>query len=161
MILRVPGGVVVFSAFLFSLACTQSVAPTRQETVATRGAVVMPFDLDKTHHVFDQRPDGGIESVVALDAKDSASIEQIRTHLQGEAKKFAVGDFSDPVTIHDANMPGVAALSAAASRLVVKYAELPGGASITFSSEDRVVVAAVHDWFAAQVSDHGAHASMH
>jgi hypothetical protein len=119
----------------------------------------MPFDLDKTHHTFEQTASGGIETVRALDPKDSTQIGLIRSHLQLEATKFAVGDFSDPTAIHGMTMPGVAALSAAGGRLKVAYGELSDGATITYSSEDPVVVAAIHDWFNAQLMDHGQHAS--
>lgn len=135
--------------------------PTRQEVVATRGAAVMPFDLNKTHHIFEQSADGGMESVVVLDAADTAQIELIRAHLAHEATRFAAGDFSDPTAIHGTAMPGVAALSAAGARLTIAYADLPAGARITYASEDRAVIGAIHDWFNAQVTDHGQHASMH
>ena len=88
----------------------------------------MPFDLDKTHHTFEQDDKGGVESVRALDPKDSAQIRLIRSHLQLEATKFAAGDFSDPTAIHGTAVAGVAALSAGAKadRLTIEYAELPG-----------------------------------
>lgn len=134
---------------------------SRQDEIAQKGAAVMPFDLDKTHHTFEQDDKGGVESVRALDPKDSAQIRLIRSHLQLEATKFAAGDFSDPTAIHGTAMPGVAALSAGAKadRLTIEYAELPDGAKIIYASEDPVLVAATHDWFNAQVSDHGQHAS--
>lgn len=134
---------------------------SRQSEVARKGAAVMPFDLDKTHHTFEQNPGGGVETVRANDPADSAQIALVRSHLESESVKFANGDFSDPMAIHGMAMPGVSQLSSAGSRLQVKYAELPDGASITYASDDSIVISAIHDWFVAQVSDHGAHASSH
>lgn len=143
-------------------ACSGDESASRQDQVAQRGATVMPFDLNKTNHTFEQNATGGVESVRALDPKDTAQIGLVRSHLQAEAKKFAAGDFSDPAAIHGMTMPGVASLSAGAGRLKVEYAELPDGAKITYtSSDDPVLVASLHDWFNAQVSDHGQHASSH
>jgi hypothetical protein len=36
-----------------------------QAKVAARGAEVMPFDLDRTTHVFTKLPDGGVQTVTA------------------------------------------------------------------------------------------------
>lgn len=42
-------------------ACTPAprTTPERQAEVAARGAEVMPFDLDRTRHHFEDLPDGG------------------------------------------------------------------------------------------------------
>jgi len=58
-------------------------------------------------------------------------------------------------------MPGLATLAASSGKLDIKYKERPDGASLTYLSYDREVVAAIHDWFAAQRSDHAAHEHMH
>jgi hypothetical protein len=147
------------AAVLLLGGCSGDDDTTRQEQVATRGATVMPFDLTKTHHVFEQNAGGGVETVRALDPKNTTQIALIRSHLQAEATKFAAGDFSDPTAIHGDKMPGVARLSAGASHLKIEYAELSDGAKITYASDDPVLVSAIHEWFNAQVMDHGQHAS--
>ena len=133
----------------------------RQADVAHKGAMVMPFDLARTTHFFDDRETGGIETVMANDAGDARQIALIRAHLSAEAKRFGRGDFSDPAKIHGAGMPGLAQLSAAGSKLQVGYEELPAGARLTYASNDKALVSAIHEWFAAQRSDHGAHGHMH
>lgn len=158
VMLGVAFGLAIVGAGVLA-ACGGGDDSSRQGEVAERGAAVMPFDLDETHHTFEQNDAGGVESVRALDLEDASQIGLIRSHLEAEATKFAVGDFSDPTAVHGMQMPGVAALSAAGSRLSIEYAELPDGAKITYSSSDAVLVAAIHDWFNAQVSDHGEHAS--
>jgi hypothetical protein len=136
-------------------------AQTRQEQVKHSGALVMPFDLARTTHFFDDTETGGTETVTANDKGDREQIDLIRAHLAAEAKRFASGDFSDPARVHGVDMPGLAALSAAGARLSVSYHELPAGASLSFASSDRAVTGAIHEWFAAQRSEHAAHQHMH
>jgi hypothetical protein len=57
-------------------------------------------------------------------------------------------------------MPGVATLRASSARIRVAYQTVADGARLTFSTEDAPALQAIHDWFAAQVSDHGSHAMM-
>lgn len=143
------------------LACPVQAQQSRQAEVAQKGAAVMPFDLMRTQHFFDDQSTGGVETVTANDPRDSKQVELIRAHLQTEAQRFARGDFSDPKAIHGDAMPGLKTLASAGGKLEVSYQSLPAGASIAFTSRDAAVVRAIHDWFAAQRSDHGAHAHMH
>jgi len=130
----------------------------RQSQVAERGARVMPFDLDKTTHRFDATQLGGVQAVVADDPADRRQIAEIRRHLRTEAIAFARGDLSDPSSIHGTSMPGLQVLKANADALEVAYAERPDGAEVRFRSDVSAVVRALHNWFAAQLSDHGTHA---
>jgi len=134
---------------------------SRQDEGALKGATVMPFDLARTTHFFDDTPGGGIETITANDKKDARQIALIRSHLAEEAKRFGRGDFSDPAKIHGQDMPGLDALARAGDKLQVQYRKLPAGASLSYASADAAVIAAVHAWFAAQRSDHAAHAHMH
>lgn len=130
----------------------------RQQAVAEAGAEVMPFNLDATTHVFTDTPAGGIQEVIADDPADVANIELIRLHLEDEATKFRVGDFSDPEAIHGSAMPGLATLKERFADISVELFETEVGATITYGSDDATVVEAIHDWFAAQLTDHGGHA---
>lgn len=132
-----------------------------QQVVAARGAAVMPFDLDQTMHHFVPQPDGGLQTVLARDATDSAQIALIRTHLQTEAERFTAGNFASPAAIHGHTMPGLAELAAGADRLTITYSDLPDGGQIRYTTSDPALIAAVHRWFEAQVADHGAHATDH
>jgi hypothetical protein len=133
---------------------------SRQDEVARSGSSVMPFDLMRTTHFFDDTPSGGIETITANDKSDARQIALIRSHLTAEATRFARGDFSDPAKVHGENMPGLAELRSAWNRLRVTYKKLPAGASLAYASGDPAVVSAVHAWFAAQRSDHAAHSHM-
>lgn len=131
---------------------------TRQAAVAEAGAAVMPFNLDQTTHIFTNTDSGGVQDVVADDPDDAGSIEQIRLHLDEEASKFGAGDFSDPEAIHGSDMPGLATLKARYDEIVVDVATTETGATITYTTSEPELVAAIHDWFQAQNNDHGDHA---
>jgi hypothetical protein len=134
---------------------------SRQDEVARQGATVMPFDLARTTHFFDDTRSGGIETITANDKHDTRQTALIRSHLATEAKRFSRGDFSDPAKIHGHDMAGLAELSNAGDRLHVEYTSLPAGASLSYASTDPEVIAAIHAWFAAQRSDHAAHSHVH
>ncbi|GIE97183.1 hypothetical protein [Paractinoplanes rishiriensis] len=128
----------------------------RQAEVAERGRSVMPFDLDRTTHRFTKNPGGGEQTVVS---GEPGQIALIRQHLRQEAERFRAGDFADPAAIHGDAMPGLAALRASAGRITVTYADTPDGARITYATTDPALEQALHQWFDAQVSDHGRHAT--
>ncbi len=130
----------------------------RQQLVAEAGAQVMPFDLDATTHIFTNTATGGIQDVTADNPDDQANIDLIRQHLDDEAAKFRSGDFSDPEAIHGPQMPGLAVLKARHADITVDLAHTPSGATLTYRTANSELVEAIHQWFAAQTSDHGDHA---
>ena len=117
----------------------------------------MPFDLEATTHVFEKLEDGGRQTVVA-DSDDAEQVALVRAHVAEEAERFARGDFHDPATIHGADMAGLQALVAGYERLAISYREVERGGEIRYATEDPTLVQAIHAWFDAQLSDHGAHA---
>lgn len=141
---------------LLAVGCTPA-APDRQAEVAERGAEVMPFDLERTTHIFEKRADGGLQQVIS-DDKDSAQIALIRAHLAEEAGRFSKGDFHDPAMIHGEEMAGLHELVMGAGEINITYSDLDNGGQILFTTENAALVAALHAWFDQQVADHGAHA---
>jgi hypothetical protein len=131
----------------------------RQADVARRGADVMPFDLKATTHIFTKTERGGIQRVVAKDVSNAAQTRLVREHLREIQGQFKKGDFSGPAHIHGSDMPGLAELKAAAPGAIsVDLADVPGGAELTYTTRDAGLVTALHRWFDAQLSDHGADA---
>ncbi len=135
-----------------------SCGDSRQAQVAERGAEVMPFDLDATTHHFEPSRFGGVQTVIADDPANDTEVELVRDHLRQGAEAFSAGDYGDPVTIHGEDMPGVAELAAGAERVEIRYGTVDAGATLTFSTDDPALIAALHEWFEAQTSDHGGHA---
>ena len=62
------------------------------------------------------------------------------------------------VITHGVDMPGIAELRANPSKVRVSYSELPEGAQIIFETKDLSMLTAIHRWFGAQLSEHGADA---
>ena len=128
----------------------------RQADVARRGADVMPFSLAATQHVFTKTAEGGTQRVVARKTGDAKQVRLVREHLHEIEAQFRQVDFSGPAHIHGADMPGLAQLQAAPRGAVaISYRDVPGGAELAYRTADQSLVAALHAWFDAQVSDHG------
>jgi len=131
----------------------------RQQMIHEQGMNVMPFDLDKTEHIFKKTETGGTQSVIVRNASDIEDLSLVRMHIQMEAQKFSQGNFSDPVGLHGESMPGLAVLDLNFSKMKVTYSEIENGAKIDFETTDSETINAIHSWFDAQVSDHGKDAS--
>ncbi len=128
----------------------------RQSEVANRGKDVMPFTLAATTHIFTKDAQGGIQRVVAKKSSDNAQVKLVRKHLQEIREQFLRGDFSGPSHIHGQDMPGLAALKAATpGQIDIAYKDIKGGAELRYKTTDATLVAALHQWFDAQLSDHG------
>ena len=128
----------------------------RQAEVSERGKDVMPFSLAATTHVFTKTAEGGTQKVVAKKPTDTAQVKLARHHLQEIRERFLKGDFSGPSHIHGQDMPGLAELKAAKrGQVVIDYKDVKGGGQLTYKTADAALVAALHRWFDAQLSDHG------
>ena len=149
------GLLTIIGALAILIASGKLTQSARQEMVHEMGSAVMPFDLNRTTHMFKTTDTGGIETVIAKDPTDSQQIALIQQHLQHEATQFRAGDFGDPATIHGATMPGLSELAASAANITFSYASLSDGAEISYATNDPSLVDALHRWFAAQLADHG------
>jgi hypothetical protein len=128
----------------------------RHAQVSELGKDVMPFDLSATLHVFTKDAEGGTQQVVARDKSDAKQTELARGHLKEIRGQFLRGDFSGPTHIHGSQMPGLAELAAAKTgSIAIRYKDVEGGAQLSFKTTAPNLVAAIHNWFDAQVSDHG------
>lgn len=154
--------IIAFWGLFFITTLTYSQGPAdekRLDEIAERGAHVMPFDLEKTLHIFSKTNDGGIQQVIVKNKSDTEQINLIRSHLSKIAAEFKQSNFSNPEKIHDKNMPGLADLKAAKDgQIKISYKELPDGAEIIYSTEIQKLKNAIHQWFEAQLSDHARHA---
>jgi hypothetical protein len=148
----------VFAIVVLIFGLTDTLAQTQQQHVHQMAPGVMPFDISKTIHVFRMTESGGVERVVTRAPGAADQVALVRQHLQHEAVRFQHGDYSDPATLHGKTMPGLQEIEAGAARIKVSYADLPTGAQITFQTADVRLVTAIHRWFGAQLSEHGADA---
>lgn len=150
--------IAVFGLLEVAAAQAQPV-PGHHDHAAHLGASMMPFDLGRSTHVFTPTRNGGIQDVVSKDG-DAAQVALIRGHLRKEVAAFTRGDYTDPVSIHGQAMPGLATLQSGASRVRVGYEDIANGARVRLTTQQPKLVDALHQWFAAQVNDHGADATM-
>ena len=130
----------------------------RQEMIHSKSPMVMPFEMNKVTHYFINKDDGGELLIKVKNKKDTAQVALIRDHLLKEQKLFSKKDFRDPKTLHGADMPGLKVLSDSTKKFDVYYSEIPRGAKLIFKSEDSTVIKAIHNWFSAQLKDHGSDA---
>ena len=133
-------------------------AQTVQEHVHHMSHGVMPFDMSQTVHIFRMTESGGVQRVIAKDAGAADQIKLIQEHLKHEAGEFEQGNYSDPARLHGAGMPGLKELQAGTAAIKISYTEMPLGAAITFTTDDLYLLTAIHRWFGAQLSEHGADA---
>ena len=156
--MRAKPGATIFLAVL--AACGGAELEQRQAEVAAVGAAIMPFDLDRTTHVFEPTEDGGLQTIVSDDG-DVEQVTLVRSHLAEEAERFARGDFHDPSMIHGEDMAGLHVLVTGSERLSVTYRDVDLGGEIRFASQEPELIEAIHQWFGAQLRDHGDHAQSH
>jgi hypothetical protein len=147
-------------AFAVAAPLTVRADDSHEKMVMQHGAEVMPFDQSQATHMFLADPNGGVLEIVVHDM-DQTQISLVRSHLLQEAAQFTSGNYSDPAYIHTKTMPGLDQLQSGALRVSVRYFETPTGAAITFSSTDRDIVSAIHQWLAAQQRDHNSGAVKH
>ncbi|GAW85314.1 conserved hypothetical protein [Bathymodiolus platifrons methanotrophic gill symbiont] len=148
--------------FMMPATALEKAPDARINEVAQLGKQVMPFDLNQTLHIFSKVENGGVQQVIAKDPKNEQQIKLIREHLDKIASDFKQANFSDPEKIHGKDMPGLEAMrSAEPGKITIKYREIPEGAEITYMTASPNLVTAIHQWFNAQLRDHGRHAAMH
>ena len=150
---RVRIGLVALSFAAAGSACGGT-GPSEAQLIDERAAEVMPFDLDKTTHTFEKLPNGGVQTVVAIESSDADQVALIQGHLRDEAEMFRRGDYSDPAEIHGMDMPGLEELRAGYSEIAVEYVELDDGARLVYTTSDETLVDALHAWFDRQMMDH-------
>lgn len=149
----------LIAALMFiALTPAPALSAARQDHVRAKSEMVMPFSLEQTVHHFVPDKFGGVMTVLTRKTNPQ-QVRLIRAHLAAEASAFASGHYNDPARIHGGSMPGLSALEKGATRVSVRYAEVGSGARISFRSQDPALILAIHQWFAAQVSDHGADAT--
>ena len=156
---HVHRGIAALAAGTALVGCIgDALAQSPQAHVHDSAHKVMPFDIAKTVHVFRMTEQGGVQRVVVRDTSAREQVPFIQQHLKHEAERFQQGNYSDPAMLHGSDMPGLSELQAGASHIKVTYAALPDGAELSFSTEDRHLLTAIHRWFGAQLSEHGADA---
>lgn len=114
----------------------------------------MGFSHDATTHHFHLLKDGGDIVVTANNPKDTASVEQIRMHLNHIVGMFSNGNFNAPMLIHETNPPGVVTMTRLKSQIRYTLTEIPQGAKIRIETSSPETTDAVHAFLLFQIVDH-------
>jgi len=122
--------------------------------VNQRGDHEMGFSHEKTTHHFALTPDGGLIEVRVNDVKDAASLNQIRGHFQHIVRMFADSNFNAPMLVHSQDVPGTAMMTRLKTELHWELQEIPRGARITITADNKEALDAVHDFLRFQIADH-------
>lgn len=136
----------VVTCFIFGAAIAAE--PTaRQQAVAQKGAMVMPFNVHNSTHVFQKNQYGGIQQILVKDPNDKGLIAAIRANLEAEAQRFGNGDYSGP-------FKGVRYLKAVKpGQIAITYRNVQAGAAIDYVGVDAAAVDAIHKWLDAEIPD--------
>ena len=145
----------LFTILVFVPLQSASAQDHQHSAVDKRGDHVMGFSHEKTTHHFLLHKDGGAIEVTANSADDTASRDQIRSHLGHIATMFAAGNFAAPMLVHGKDVPGTAAMSQLREKINYRCEKIDGGARIQISTGDAKALDAIHEFLRFQISDHG------
>ena len=126
----------------------------KHQAMEKRGNQGMGFAQNATTHHFLLRKDGGAIQVTANSAKDKASIEEIRMHLQHIRRSFQAGEFDIPMFVHDQTPPGAPEMKKLKDRISYKYESLENGGQVAIGSRDAEAVKAIHEFLKFQITEH-------
>jgi hypothetical protein len=124
------------------------------DDVQSRGDHAMGFSHDTTTHHFRLYKTGGAIEVFANDPKDTATRDQIRTHLSHIVKMFSAGDFNIPMFIHATTPPGSTTMTKLRDQIRYQFQKMPRGAKIQIVTANAEALDAVHEFLRFQISDH-------
>ena len=146
-------GLLLFSTTAFAL---EKTSPEPVDEMRQRAQQVVPYTLDQALQTFTKTVHGGVQHVVAKSADDTRQIKLIQAHLLEISSQFRKGDFSVTERMHGADMPGLAQLKTAQTDdIKFEYKALENGAQIHYATEYPQFVQALHEWFDAQMIEHG------
>ena len=122
--------------------------------VNEHGDKVMGFSHEKTTHHFVLTQEGGLIEARVNDFKDAASLGEIRDHFQHIVRMFADGNFNAPMLVHSQDVPGTAVMTRLKTELHWELQEIPRGARITITADNKDALDAVHEFLRFQIADH-------
>jgi len=120
---------------------------------------IKPFDARKTKQIFQLLLNGGLQTVVAVNAADQEQIGLIQARLKEQAEKFQNGDFSDSAMIHGGETPELAEMRLGVKQITIRYDPMSDGGQISYSSANPELVKSIHRWLMAQLSEQSKNAA--
>jgi len=115
----------------------------------SNGPMHVSFTAGSVKETFIPTPDGGIEDAVVI-APNLAAVNHLRAETRKRAAAFARGTFVDPTNPHGDLVPGLREMRSQWNKVHVRYEDLPDGSRIKYTTNDPVMVEALHQWFVAR-----------
>jgi len=131
-----------------ALLLAAAVAPALSSSGSSDNAGIS-FTSGSVRETFTPTPYGGIEDAVVV-TPHAAEVRALQTQTRKRAAAFARGDFVDPTNPHGDLVPGLREMRRQWSKMHVRYEDLPNGSRIRYSTNDPVMVEALHQWFVAR-----------
>ena len=122
--------------------------------VNERGEKEMGFSQTKTAHHFLLMKDGGAIEVEVKDEGDTASRDQIRSHLTYIAQAFTGSDFETPLAVHGQIPPGVPKIKELSKVIKYEYQETKNGGRVRITTSDAEALTAIYEFLRFQIKDH-------
>lgn len=119
-----------------------------------RGDQAMGFSHEKTTHHFHLYADGGSIDVTANDPRDTATRDQIQTHLSHIAQMFSEGNFQAPMLIHGQVPPGVPTLRRLKAAVSYRFEKTAAGGRVRIVTSNPEALSALHEFLRFQIADH-------
>ena len=133
----------------------QHMAQTNKDAeLKQHGHMAMDFDPAKATHHFTLTPTGGVIAVTANDAADTATRDQIRTHLEEIAAAFGKGNFEKPMMMHGKMPPGAADMQRHKTDIKYTFERSDKGGEVRIAATSDEAVKAVHEFLRYQIGEH-------
>ena len=126
----------------------------KDATLKKRGADAMGFNQEWTTHHFRLAPTGGSIEVTVNDDADTATLDQVRSHLKSIADDFARGDFGKPFQTHAEVPPGITVMQTSARVITYRYEDVPHGGVVHIRSADSYARLAIQEFLRYQIAEH-------
>ena len=150
----------LIAALAFMAFPVQAAAPKeesdveRQKGVNSRGDTAMGFSHEMTIHHFGLTKEGGFIDVTIKDSTDTASLAEVRQHLQHIERAFSEGDFAMPMFTHGKIPPGVPTMQKLKDHISYQRIVEPVGTRLVIKTRDTQALKAIHEFLKFQIEDH-------
>ena len=85
-----------------------------------------------------------------MESEDDAAVHRLQARMRKRAEAFARGEFVDPTNPHGDLVPGLREMRDQWNKMHVRYQDLPRGSRVRYTSNDPVMIEALHQWFTAR-----------
>jgi hypothetical protein len=122
-----------------------------------RGDIAMGFNQNKIIHQFVTTPVGGKIIIMALNASDRQTINEIKNHTLDIQKEFSEGNFTRPFFIHTQEVPGTKVMFEKKDLIKYDLLEMKNGSSLMLTTNDTQLVDAINQFMQFQARQHQGH----